>query len=58
MPTRMPACGLRSRRGATLCLSLMPRFRVAVISQNTLFNVASAVMRDWRMYWAKACMTA
>ena len=26
--------------------------------QNTLDEIASAVIRDWRMYWARACMMA
>ena len=26
--------------------------------QNTVVEIVSAVIRDWRMYWARACMTA
>jgi hypothetical protein len=27
-------------------------------TQNTVAEIVSAVMRDWRMYCASACMTA
>src|SRR5262249_48089470 len=37
---------------ASFGLERRPRF------QNTCDEIASAVIRDWRMYWASACMIA
>ena len=30
----------------------------AVMVQNTVIEIVSGLIRDWRMYWARACMTA
>jgi hypothetical protein len=30
---------------------------VVAIAQNTLDETAAGLIRDWRMYWARACMT-
>ncbi len=32
--------------------------RPVAMIQNTLVEIASALIRDWRMYWARACMMA
>ena len=34
------------------------RLPAVAIIQNTAVEIASALIRDWRMYWAKACMMA
>jgi hypothetical protein len=42
----------------TFILRLTPNVALHVMPQNTAVEIASALIRDWRMYWARACMMA